>query len=232
MMLLTLLFTSLFSHAATIAPLSNSEVLVVGPITSSSGENFAVQFNKVLFLLPEGKPLTIYLNSEGGSLDSAEDMIKVIKIAQQYGVQVHTLVPNTEKIAELLRQAIHYSQTEDHDSIVILPSELPQEGLCLSACTLIFAAGNQRIAAQDAIFLFHAPAPAEYLTTLATAQEINDERMAYAKMWLETIANASPLLARFLNEELHVLTDPSKEFAASADQIHKRFPDFIQKITE
>lgn len=221
---------SFFSQAASIAPLSNSEVLIVGPITSSSADNFAVQFNKVLFLLPENKPLTIYLNSEGGSLDSAEDMIKVMQTAKNYGVQIRVVVPHPEHILQLFRRAVAYSKTDDPDSLVMAPSEMPKKALCLSACTLIFAAGSQRVAHKDFIFLFHAPQPSEWLKNVATEKQQQEEAALYSKNWSDTLAKVSPKLVRFLNEEVRVFDKISNEFTASADTIHSAFPDFIQEL--
>lgn len=229
MTLFAFLFSAFFSYGATIAPVSNNEVLIVGPITASSSDNFSVQFNKVLFLLPEKTPLTIYLNSEGGSLDSAESIVKIIRVAQKYGYEIHTHVPNTKQLENLLGKAYKYGKSDEMDSLVILPSGMPDQSICLSACTIIFAAGDKRSAVADAKFLFHAPSPSETLTQLATNQEIREDMVYYQKMWTDALNSASPRMTKFLVNDLKVL-EKGNEFAASADQIHKTFPDYIQEI--
>lgn len=71
------------------------------------------------------KTITIHLHSPGGELDVAKLIEQQIKILQERGIKVITVV-------------------DDGNA-------------CMSACPIIFLAGDEKIAASNSVFMFHAP---------------------------------------------------------------------------
>lgn len=104
-------------------------------------------------------------------------------------------------------------------------AEVPSGGRCMSACLLIFSAADQRLAAPDAVFLFHGIVYTGLEPEPARKAEIERERGEVAKEYLAMISASDSRLGRFLASNR--IIDQDIEIAFSGADMHQAFPEFV-----
>ena len=95
---------------------------------------------------------------------------------------------------------------------------------CFSACPIIFVAGDERVAAEEAHFLFHGMKYSGFLDKDDMSCEIEEAGSDY----IHAMKQVSPRLAKFLNM-MRIITD-NNEVAFNAVVMKKEFPGFITSI--
>ncbi|MCW5751395.1 MAG: hypothetical protein KIT81_09630 [Alphaproteobacteria bacterium] len=106
-------------------------------------------------------------------------------------------------------------------------TRVPAGAICYSACTLLFAAGEERIAGDDASFLFHGivhRGPDGGRTRPDRAALVAAAREKY----LAGIGEADPGLARWLREREIVARNLEVTFAAG--ELSRIFPAYVTRI--
>jgi ATP-dependent protease ClpP protease subunit len=96
---------------------------------------------------------------------------------------------------------------------------------CMSSCTLIFAAGNRRLAGSQSRFRFHAPL---YVGRLPLPGPMVDVIEAMTRRGIaNTYAEASPEFARYLAEPDVLALHSRKGLALSGEELVSRGGNFV-----
>lgn len=161
-------------------------VQLEGPISSHSDGRFRSLFLEALLDTPLAEPIVVELNSHGGNLRAAFEIVSMIEAARRENTRVVTLVK--------------------------------AGGRCFSACILVFASGDERRAAPDALFLFHG-----FRNREKPGSTTNDTAAIAA--YLAVIAAADADLAGFLQDAS--ILDDDLEIALPASQLRETFLDFV-----
>jgi hypothetical protein len=134
-------------------------------------------------------------------------------------VTVHLDSPGGDVSAALqINEALKRS-----DSLVV--TSVADEARCMSSCTLIFAAGDRRLAGQRSRFRFHAPL---YVGWLPLPGPMVDLVEAMTRRGIaNTYAEVSPEFARYLAEPGVLALHSRKGLAISGDELGLRGGSFV-----
>ena len=109
------------------------------------------------------------------------------------------------------------------DSLVV--TSVADEARCMSSCTLIFAAGDRRLAGQRSRFRFHAPL---YVGWLPLPGPVVDLIEAMTRRGIaNTYAEVSPEFARYLAEPGVLALHSRKGLAISGEELERRGGSFV-----
>jgi hypothetical protein len=121
-------------------------------------------------------------------------------------------------------------QINDHlkrsDRLVV--TSVADEAQCMSSCTLIFAAGNRRLAGQRSRFRFHAPL---YVGRLPLPEPVVDLIEAMTRRGIaNTYAEISPEFARHLAEPGILALHSRKGLALSGEELAVVGGNFVTRM--
>jgi hypothetical protein len=112
------------------------------------------------------------------------------------------------------------------DRLVV--TSVADEARCMSSCTLIFAAGDQRLAGHRSRFRFHAPL---YVGRLPLPELVADLIEAMTRRGIaNTYAEISPEFARYLAEPGVLALHSRKGLALSGEELAERGGNFVTGI--
>lgn len=100
-------------------------------------------------------------------------------------------------------------------------TRVERDGICMSACPLIFSAGENRLVASRSLFLFHGVV---YQGPRATAQIIDDLN-AEKRAYLARMTSVDPDLGKFLDQRRVVAENIEAEFDGAS--LRDIFPGFV-----
>ena len=107
----------------------------------------------------------------------------------------------------------------------VVVTTVDDDARCMSSCTLIFAAGDRRLAGHRSRFRFHAPL---YVGRLPLPEPVTDLIEAMTRRGIaNTYAEASPEFARFLAEPGVMALHSRKGLALSGKELASRGGNFV-----
>jgi hypothetical protein len=119
-----------------------------------------------------------------------------------------------------------HDRLKQGDRLVV--TSVVNEAQCMSSCTLIFAAGDQRLAGPRSRFRFHAPL---YVGRLPLPGPVVDLIEAMTRRGIaNTYAEASPGFARYLAEPGVLALHSRKGVALSGEELAVRGANFVTGI--
>lgn len=106
---------------------------------------------------------------------------------------------------------------------------------CMSACTMIFAAGTYRIAGDTSVWMFHAPwiiKPGIDLNKLGLpadrVKDYKDELIRSKEAMLVIYASVDPVFAEWLNN--NYLSKPGTEYRVTGAELHDKSDPYITQL--
>ncbi|MGF7207881.1 hypothetical protein GGE65_002459 [Skermanella aerolata] len=110
----------------------------------------------------------------------------------------------------------------------LVVTRVEDEARCMSSCTLIFAAGDQRLAGSRSRFRFHAPLYVGWLPLPGPVVALIEA--ATRRGIANTYAEASPEFAHYLAEPGILALDSRKGLALSGEELAKRGGNFVTGV--
>jgi hypothetical protein len=150
---------------------------------------------------------------------TADRVLDELKAMPGPVVTIHLDSPGGDVSAALqINEALKRS-----DSLVV--TSVADEARCMSSCTLIFAAGDRRLAGQRSRFRFHAPL---YVGWLPLPGPVVDLIEAMTRRGIaNTYAEVSPEFARYLAEPGVLALHSRKGLAISREELGLRGGSFV-----
>jgi hypothetical protein len=99
--------------------------------------------------------------------------------------------------------------------------------ICASACTMIFAHGDMRVASRDSLFMFHGPVHAGQYVEMSLWNDIILTVRRAVPLMINPIYKADPALARQLQLD-EIYDSPNNTAYFSGQQLHAAFPAFLE----
>jgi hypothetical protein len=154
--------------------------------------------------------------------DTADRVLDELEAQQGPVVTIRLDSPGGDVAAAL---QIH-DRLKHGDRLVV--TTVADEAQCMSSCTLIFAAGNQRLAGPRSRFRFHAPL---YVGRLPLPGPVVGLIEAMTRRGIaNTYAGASPEFARYLAEPGVLALHSRKGLALSGEELAIRGANFVTGI--
>lgn len=120
---------------------------------------------------------------------------KVISKNQESGVEITLLLESLGGDVNHTLRAVKFIREMNQNPAVTINTKVMPRKTCESACTILFTAGEKRIAGSKALFGFHAPKIVKGDLGKYTKEEVED---IYRKIWLNSISEVDPYASHFI----------------------------------